>query len=49
MIIIDLYKAIVALACIGACVYSLHKGWTYAAGWLGILSFFAVLGAAGPH
>ncbi len=49
MISIDIFDTIIALACIGSCVYSLHRGWTQAAGWLGILSFFAVLGAVGPH
>lgn len=44
MIEIDLFKTILALACLGSTVYSLHKGWTNAAGWLGLLSFFAVLG-----
>lgn len=43
------YKALVALACVGSCVYSLHRGWKEAAGWLGLLSFFAVLGAVNGH
>jgi len=44
MIEIDILKTIVALASLGACMYALHKGWDTAAGWFGILTFFAVLG-----
>jgi hypothetical protein len=49
MIELDLFKTIVALACLGSCLYSLHRGWAQAAGWLGLLSFFAVLGVASVH
>ncbi len=41
---VDLFKLIVALACLGSTLYSLHRGWNNAAGWFGIFTFFAVLG-----
>lgn len=44
MIEIDILKTIVALSCLGACIYALHRGWSTAAGWFGIFTFFAVLG-----
>jgi len=40
---------LVVLVCVGASIYSLHRGWTQAAGWFGVLTFFAILGATGPH
>lgn len=40
---------LVVLVCVGASIYSLHRGWTQAAGWFVVLTFFAILGATGSH
>lgn len=43
------FKAFLVVLFLGATLYALHRSWVQAAGWLGFLTFFALLAALGNH
>lgn len=45
----EMIKAAIALAFLGSTLYSLHRGWQNAAGWLGFLTFLALIAALHPE
>lgn len=42
-------RGFLAIIFLGATLYALHRTWVQAAGWFGVLTFFALLAAVGNH